>query len=163
MQSERLLLPYVFFMASTFTRILLHITFSTKDREPLIAAAMEPNLFAYVGGICRRLESPLLAMGAATDHVYMLVSLSKNVTLVDLMLNVKRDSSKWMKAEYDTLPMFNWQDGYFAFSIGESGIEATKAYIAKQRIHHETVDFKDEMREFLKRHNLEWNEDHIWK
>ena len=146
-------------MASTLTRILLHITCSTKHRDPIIPAELEPDLYAYIGGICRRMDSPLWAMGGTADHVHMLVSLGKTVALSDLMLNIKRDSSKWMKPH---VPAFSWQDGYFAFSIGESAVEALRAYIANQKEHHKTVDFKDEVRAFLRRYGIEWDERYVW-
>lgn len=81
-------------MASTVTKLLGHVTFSTRNRMPLISPDVESDLYAYVGGICRRLDSPLLAMGGVADHVHLLVSLSKNIALSDFMLEVKRDSSK---------------------------------------------------------------------
>lgn len=147
-------------MASTLTRLLIHITFSTKDRRPLIEPEIESGLIAYVGGICRRLESPLLAMGGTTDHVHLLLSLAKTVTLADLLLHVKRDSSKWMKQH--SVADFAWQEGYFAFSIGQSGVVALEAYIAGQKEHHATRDFKDEVREFLRKYGVEWDEKVIW-
>ncbi len=150
-------------MASTLTKILLHVTYSTKHRAALIPPTIEPDMFAYIGGICRRMESPLLAMNGTADHVHMLVSLSKSVALSDLMLDVKRDSSKWIK-EYDpTLERFAWQDGYFGFSIGESAVETLRAYIASQKDHHKTIDFKDEVRTFLRKYGIEWDERYIWE
>jgi putative transposase len=150
-------------MASTLTRILLHITFSTKKRAPLIPAAIEPDLYAYIGGICRRMESPLLAMGGTPDHVHMMVSLGKTVAVSDLMLEAKRDSSMWIKDKSAALQEFAWQDGYFAFSIGESGVNALRAYIANQKEHHKSVDFKDEDRAFLRKFRVEWDERYIWE
>lgn len=147
-------------MASTITRILLHITFSTKDRAAIIPEANESGLFNYMGGICKRLNSPLLAAGAASDHVHLLLGLNKTLALSDLMLELKRDSSIWMKG--NGVRRFSWQDGYFAFSIGESAVANTRRYIAGQRQRHAKMDFKDEVREFLSKYNLEWNEDHIW-
>jgi len=149
-------------MASTLTRLLVHITFSTKRREALIPEEIEPNLYAYIGGICRRMESPLLAMGGITDHVHLLVSLGKTVALADLMLNIKRDSSKWIKEQDAALSAFGWQDGYFAFSIGESVVDALRIYIANQNEHHKTVTFKDEMRGFLRKYGIEWDERYAW-
>ena len=117
-------------MASTLTKLLVHVTFSTRQREPLIPVDREPDLYAYIGGVCRRLGSPLLAMNGTMDHVHMLVSLGKSVPLSDLLLNIKRDSSRWMKEQAKTTE-FNWQDGYFGFSIGESGVDALREYISK--------------------------------
>jgi putative transposase len=147
-------------MASTLTRVLIHVTFSTRLREPLIPEALEADLYAYAGGICRRLESPLLAMGGTADHVHMLVSLSKKVALSDLLMEVKRDSSKWVKEHVGR--EFGWQDGYFGFSIGESGVGPLRAYIARQKEHHATVDFKDEMRAFMRKYGIEWDERYVW-
>lgn len=150
-------------MASTLTRILVHVTFSTKRRAPTIPEALEPELFAYIGGICRRMDSPLITISGVPDHVHMLVSLAKTTMLADLMLNIKRDSSKWMKARSPDLAEFAWQDGCFAFSIGESGVEALKNYIAIQKEHHKTVDFKDELRAFFRKYAIEWDERYVWE
>lgn len=150
-------------VASTLTKILLHVTFSTKNRAALIPEPIEPDLYAYIGGICRRMESPLLAMGGTAGHVHMMVSLGKTVVLSELMLHVKRDSSKWIKEKDPPLGAFGWQDGYFAFSIGESGVDALRAYIANQKEHHKTVDFKDEVRAFLRKYGIEWDERYIWE
>ena len=148
-------------MASTLTRILLHVAFSTKEREAMIPEVVEPALYAYIGGICRRMESPLLAMGGTNDHVHMMVSLSKTVTVADLMMHVKRDSSKWMHAR-DDVAAFEWQDGYFAFSIGESGVEALRAYIAGQKEHHRSVGFVEEVKVLLRKYGVEWDERYAW-
>jgi REP element-mobilizing transposase RayT len=147
-------------MASTLTQILLHITFSTKNREPTIQPSIEPDLYAYIGGICRAMESPLLAMGGVADHVHLLVSLDKKISTSDLLLNVKRDSSKWMKQHVQG---FRWQDGYFAFSIGASGITAVRRYIADQKPHHATIGFQDELRKFFRRYGIEWDERYVWE
>ncbi len=150
-------------MASTLTKLLVHITFSTKNRAPLIPVDIEPELYAYIGGICRGADSPLLAMNGTMDHVHMMVSLGKTVALSDLMLEVKRDSSKWIKTRGATLGGFEWQEGYFAFSIGESIVEALRAYITNQKEHHRQVDFKDEVRALLRKYGLEWDERYIWE
>ena len=149
----------VFVMASTLTKVLVHITFSTKNRQPTIPESCEHDLYAYIGGICRRLDSPLLAMGGVADHVHMLVDLSKNVALATFMLDVKRDSSRWMG---ERLARFAWQEGYFAFSIGESGLDALRAYIANQRAHHQRIGCKDEMRALFRKYGIEPDERYVW-
>lgn len=149
-------------MASTLTKLLIHITFSTRDRAALIPPSIESDLYSYIGGICRRMDSPLLSMGGIADHVHMLVSLGKTIALSDLMLNVKRDALKWIKENDSALRSFAWQDGYFGFLIGESGVEALRAYIANQKEHHKSVDFKDEVRAFLRKYGMEWDERYIW-
>jgi REP-associated tyrosine transposase len=147
-------------MASTLTRILIHITFSTKDRCPLIPENLEEDLYAYTGGICRRGGSKLLAMGGTSDHVHLFVSLAKTEPLSGLLLNIKRDTSRWMK---ERTPDFAWQDGYFAFSIGESGVEALRLYISGQKEHHKGIDYKDEIRVFFSKYGIEWDERYVWR
>jgi len=147
-------------MATTLTRVLLHVTFSTRERAPLIGAEIEGDLFAYTGGICPRFESPLLAMGGSDDHVHLCISLSKNVAIASLMMELKRDTSKWMKQHTSN---FAWQDGYFAWSIGESGLPALRRYITGQRAHHERRSFQDELRGICAKYGLEVDERYAWK
>lgn len=86
-------------MAHTYTRLLVHVVFSTKDRAPLITPETEPLLFRYIGGICRSLDSPLLASGGTADHIHLLISQSKNIALAPLVMNIKKESSKWLKTQ----------------------------------------------------------------
>lgn len=147
-------------MAQTLTRILVHFIFSTKDRDPLITPELEPELFSYIGGITREYQSPLLAAGGTPDHVHLLVSLSKNMAASDLLMNLKKDSSKWIKTK--GVSAFAWQDGYAGFSIGESGVDATRAYLARQKEHHARKTFKEELIEFLQKYGVEYDERHLW-
>jgi putative transposase len=146
-------------MASTLTSILLHITFSTKERRPILTPEVEIDLYDYLGALCRNHGCALLTGNGTADHVHLLVSLSKTLALSSLMMELKRDSSKMLKHR---LPHFGWQDGYFAFSIGRSGVEETRAYIAKQKDHHREVSFQDEVRAFCRKYELELNEQYAW-
>ena len=101
-------------------------------------------------------------MNGTADHVHLLVSLGKTAALSNLMLEVKRDSSKWIKERDAGLRAFHWQDGYFGFTIGVSAEEDTKAYIANQKAHHASVDFKAEVRAMLLKNKMEWDERYIW-
>ena len=148
-------------MARTMTKILVHITFSTKNRMALISPRVVQDLFAYVGGICRTLDSKLIAMNGPSDHVHLLVNLGKRISVADVLMNVKRDSSRWMH-DVGGIGDFAWQAGYFGFSIGESTIDALKAYIANQKEHHKTVDFRDEMRGLMRKYGMEWDERYVW-
>lgn len=123
-------------MAATLTSILLHITYSTKHREPIIPLDLLPDLFAYTGGICRDMHSPLLHAGGVADHVHLLVSLGKTAAVSDLMLNVKRATSSWIKNQQADVHSFAWQDGYFAFSVGHDDVPAVRAYLDRQAEHH---------------------------
>src|SRR2546423_11860490 len=109
-------------MAQTLVSLIVHVIFSTKNRETFITPEIEPELFAYLGGILKNHESRLLDGGGTADHVHMLVSQSKNVSLSSLMKDVKKDSSSWLKTKGNEFRNFHWQDGYGAFSIREADV-----------------------------------------
>jgi REP element-mobilizing transposase RayT len=99
-------------MSQTLSQVLVHLVFSTKDRAPLIAPDIARDLYAYTGGICRSVDSPLIAMGGMPDHVHMLVVLGRSITISDLVREVKVGSSKWIKTRGKAFAGFHWQDGY---------------------------------------------------
>ncbi len=144
------------------TRLLVHVVFSTKDRRNLIAPAIEPELHAYLRGICRNRESPALAIGGTENHVHLLVSLSKNIALSDLMMTLKKDSSKWIKTNRDAFREFYWQDGYGAFSIGESQVGAVTDYIRGQKERHKTIPFEDELVALAERYGVVFDRRYLW-
>ena len=109
-------------MAQTLTSLLVHIVFSTKHRVSIITPEIEPELFAYIGGILKNNSSPLLAAGGTSDHIHLLVSQSKNIALSLLIQDVKKDSSIWIKTQSEIFKDFHWQDGYGAFSVSKSEV-----------------------------------------
>ena len=136
--------------------------FSTKGRRNLITPAIEPQLHAYVGGICRNRESPALAIGGTENHVHLLISLSKNIALSDLMMTLKKDSSKWIKTNGNAFRDFYWQDGYGAFSIGESQVRAVTDYIRGQKERHKTLTFEDELVALAERYGVAFDPRYLW-
>ena len=149
-------------MAQTLTRILLHVVFSTKDRRNLIASTIEPELHAYLGGICRNQKSPAIEIGGTENHVHLLISLSKNIALSDLMMTLKKDSSKWIKTKGEMFGDFHWQDGYGAFSIGESQVGAVMDYIRGQKERHKTMTFEEELVALAKRYGVAFDARYLW-
>ena len=144
-------------MPQSLASVLVHIVFSTKHRQPLIKPEIEKELFSYMASIFRANESPALAINGTEDHVHILCSLSRKVALSDLIEEVKKSSSKWIKTKGAAYKNFYWQNGYGAFSIGQSGVEALKTYIADQKEHHHKKTLQDELREFLKLYNIEYD------
>jgi REP element-mobilizing transposase RayT len=149
-------------MAQTLTRLLVHIVFSTKERRNLIAPTVEPELHAYLGGICRNRDTPALAIGGTENHVHLLISLSKNIALSNLMMTLKKDSSKWIKANGSVFRDFHWQDGYGAFSIGESQVDALTDYIRGQKERHSTMTFEDELVALAERYGVTFDPRYLW-
>ncbi|HZS10041.1 MAG TPA: transposase [Blastocatellia bacterium] len=149
-------------MAQTLVSLLLHVIFSTKNREGLITPEIEPSLYAYLGGISKNHESKLLASGGTSNYVHLLISQSKNMALSDLVEEPKKSSSVWIKTQGREFASFHWQDGYAAFSIEESQVPAVKAYLAKQKEHHARKTFQEELIEFLEKYGVEYNENYLW-
>jgi REP element-mobilizing transposase RayT len=149
-------------MAQTLVKNLLHIIFSTKNRSDLITAEIESNLFAYMTGIIKNCDSKLLAINGTTNHVHLLVSLSKNWAIAPLLENLKKDSSRWIKSQGSQFRDFYWQTGYGAFSVGESTAQAVKFYIARQKEHHKRTSFQEEFLAILKKYNVNFDARHIW-
>ncbi len=149
-------------MPQSLSSILIHLIFSTKNREPFITAPVEPELHPYMAKIFRALKSPSLTIDGTADHVHILFALSRVITIADLVEEVKTDSSKWIKTKGPEFRNFHWQKGYGAFSIGQSQVPILKRYIARQKLHHQRVTFQDEYRKFLKTYGIDYDERYVW-
>ncbi len=149
-------------MAQTLTRILLYVVFSTRERRNLITPTVESELHAYLGGICRNHESPAQTVGGTDNHVHLLLSLSKNIALSDFMMTLKKDSSKWIKTKGNSFADFHWQDGYGAFSIGESQVRTVTEYIRAQKERHRTMTFEDELVALAKECGVAFDPRYLW-
>lgn len=150
-------------MAQTLTSLLVHIVFSTKDRTDMIDATIEPRLYSYLGGIARKMESRLLDAGGTANHVHLLISQSKNIALADLMEELKKTSSISIKQQGRECSRFKWQEGYGGFSVGTLQVPQIKAYLAKQKEHHRKITFQQEFIDFLKRYEIEYKEEYLWR
>jgi putative transposase len=149
-------------MGQSLVKNYLHIIFSTKNRQPFILPEFEDPLFQYLGGVCRNLDSPALMVGGYVDHIHILCLLSKKLTLVSMLENLKTESSKWMKLQSPTLKNFYWQDGYGAFSVNPYQVDIVLNYILNQKEHHKKRTFKDEYRKFLRKYKVEYDERYVW-
>ena len=149
-------------MAQSLSNVLLHLVFSTKNREPFVDVGIEEELFAYIGGICRKLKCPSHKIGAADDHSHIACSLARTIEISKLLEEIKKESSKWIKTKGSQYETFAWQGGYGAFSLGQSQLEDLKRYISLQREHHKNVPYKYEFRELLAQYNVEYDERYAW-
>jgi len=148
-------------MPQSFGSLYCHVVFSTKHRAPQISAELQPRLFEYMGGIVRNQSSVLIAAGGVPDHVHLLVSLARTISVADLVRLVKTNSSKWIHEEL-SFRDFQWQDGYGAFAVSYSNVESVKSYLANQAEHHRRQTFQEEFLELLRRHNLTWDDRYVW-
>jgi REP element-mobilizing transposase RayT len=149
-------------MGQSLVKNYVHITFSTKHRQPLIHPPVEEELHSYLGGICNKLECPVIKVGGYTDHVHILCMLSKKIALMKLREEIKSHSSKWIKSKDAEYENFYWQDGYGAFSVNPAEIDVVIAYIANQHAHHSKKTFQDEYRAYLEKYLVVYDERYVW-
>ena len=150
-------------MSQSLSKVYIHITFSTKDRQHLIDENIKDSLFQYLGGICKGLECNPVQVGGYTDHVHILCLLSRKIAQMDLLEEIKKQSSKWIKTKGMAYSNFYWQDGYGVFSVNPTQVNVVVDYIKNQEEHHKTKSFQDELRAFLKKYKVEYDERYIWK
>ncbi|MBZ5644007.1 MAG: IS200/IS605 family transposase [Acidobacteriia bacterium] len=149
-------------MPQSLAKNLVHLVFSTKNREPVLTEPVREPLCLYASAALRDLDSHVIAINAWHNHVHILFALSKNRSLAQIVMEVKRATSKWIKTQGKQFAKFHWQSGYGAFSIGQSGVDEVKTYIANQAEHHRVKTFEEEFRSFLKRYQIEFDERYIW-
>ncbi len=149
-------------MAHTFTHLLTHIVFSTKDREQMITPELGARLFPYLGGIIRELDGHSYIINGPEDHVHILASLSPKIAVSDFMCKLKSGASKWVHEELKN-ERFGWQTGYGAFSASKSNTDEVYQYIATQQEHHRTMTFQEEFIALLKRHEIDYDPKYIWE
>jgi putative transposase len=142
----------------SFTRCLVHCVWSTKNREPCLGPNLRERLWPYLGGIARQNQMKALVIGGAADHVHVFLSLPATLSVAKAMQLLKGNSSKWIREMFPKMRSFAWQEGYAAFSIGISGVDATIAYIRNQEEHHRKRSFREEVLAMLKKHGFEYED-----
>ena len=136
-------------MGSTFFSLHYHVVFSTKERQPFIQAQWRPRFHSYLGGMIGGMDGVAETIGGVEDHVHLLLSLRPTHCLADLMRDLKSDSTNWVKDNLE--PGFGWQEGYAAFTVSPSAVNAVRHYIDDQETHHAGLSFVDELRDLLVR------------
>lgn len=134
---------------------LVHVVFGTAERRPAIRDEMRERLHAYLGGIARENGIPILAVGGAVDHVHLLISLPRTLSIAKVVQLLKSGSSKWIHENFPGSNNFAWQEGYGAFAVGVSQKTTTVKYIHAQAEHHKRISFADELKKFLAVHGMD--------
>ena len=150
-------------MPQSFTCLHCHLVFSTKNRDPMITTDLEPRLYEYIGGTLRSEGGKLLDAGGTADHVHLLVSLSKQVSVSSTLRDIKSNSSGWIHKTFPDRLDFAWQAGYGAFAVSHSGLLEVGRYIHGQEEHHRMVSFKEEFIRLLEEHKIEFDERYLWE
>ena len=149
-------------MAHTYTNILLHALFSTKDRQPWLAPEIREEVFCYLGGTLNELRGQSLLVNGPSGHVHMLFDQPRTLSIATVMEKLKANSSGWVKERWADRHYFGWQTGYAAFSVSKSHVEQVKRYISNQEEHHRKVSFQEEVLTFLKKQGVEYDPRYVF-
>lgn len=149
-------------MPQSLANIYIHLIFSTKDRHPFLTKEINPDLHAYMATVLANLKCPATLINSVEDHVHILFNLTRTATVAQVVEEVKKSSSKWIKTQGPGFERFAWQAGYGAFSVSESNTGKVANYIRNQQEHHRKITFQEEYRNFLAKHNMEYDEHYVW-
>ncbi len=149
-------------MPGTYSQLLLHVVYSTKHRQPWITADVASRLYPYIGGIVRAENGVLYEIGGVEDHVHLYLRWRPDGAVSDLMRTIKARSSRWIHETFADLAAFAWQEGYSVFAVSKSQEPAVKNYIAGQAAHHKKEDFKTELLQLLRLHEIEFDERYVF-
>ena len=144
-------------MSHTYTNLLSHVVFSTKDRQPLIDAELKPRLLGYMNGIANENGGSVLSLNAMPDHLHLLWELPATISMSDSLRVLKTNSSRWVRETFGSRKPFAWQTGYGAFSVSRSNVSAVARYVESQEIHHRKRTFDEEFVELLVKHGIAYD------
>jgi REP element-mobilizing transposase RayT len=148
-------------MSQSFTNLIYHLVFSTKERRPLITIDYQPRLYDYIGGVIRNIGGISLGINGTDDHVHVLTKLRPDRALSEVLRDLKSNATGWLHDVFPRLADFSWQRGYAAFTVSQSNLKQVQRYIANQKEHHQKVSFRDEFILFLKANGIQYDERYI--
>jgi REP element-mobilizing transposase RayT len=142
-------------MTPTYSQLYIHIVFAVKNRQPILVANIEEDVYRYITGIVRNKQQKLLAINGMPDHVHIAIGLKPTCCISDLVREIKKSSTLFIR-EVCKQRGFSWQEGYGAFSCGHSSLDSLIMYIQHQKQHHQRINSKDEYKRLLNENNLEF-------
>ncbi|WP_318348200.1 transposase [Aquipluma nitroreducens] len=149
-------------MSQSLSKLYIHCIFHVKNNTCLIRPEDENELYAYIGGVLKLSKSIPVQINGTGDHIHVLCIMSKNISLANLLEDIKRNSSRWIKTKDNYYLNFAWQGGYSGYSVSQSKVEVVNRYIENQKEHHKHQTFKEEYLQFLKENGIEYNEEYLW-
>ncbi len=150
-------------MANTYTQIHIQIIFAVEGRQNLLQAEHNDELQKYITGIVSGQNQKLLAINNMPDHVHLLIGLRPDLSLSELVRDIKANSSRFINEKHWVNGRFSWQEGFGAFSYSRSQIDAVIRYIRDQQKHHARRTFREEYIELLRRFEIDFDERYIFK
>lgn len=150
-------------MPGTFSQIYIHVVFAVQNRESMIRPSWEEELYKYITGIIRNKGQKMLAINGMPDHIHFFIGMKPSCCLSDLVREVKKSSTDFIKEKKYSKFKFSWQGGYGAFSYSHSQIDTVIKYIVNQKEHHKKQTFRDEYLDFMKKFEIEFKEEFLFK
>ena len=150
-------------MANTYSQIYIQVVFAVQDRVSLIGREWKDELYKYITGIVKNHNQKLLAIGGVENHVHILLNIKPNIALSDLVRDIKANSSRFINEKRLVKGKFSWQEGFGAFSYSISQLDDVIRYIQNQEEHHRETSFKDEYLKYLKRFDIEFDENYVFE
>jgi putative transposase len=148
-------------VAGTFSHLYFHVVFSTKHRAPMLTPEYTQRLYPYLGGLLRKENAGLRAVGGIEDHVHLLISTRPVHAIADLVRIIKSRSSEWMHETFPAARDFAWQSGYGAFTVSKSQMDKVVRYIENQAQHHQKEDYLTELKSLLDAHEIDYREEYL--
>lgn len=149
-------------MSQSLSKLYVHIVFHIKNNDALIRAEDEKELYAYIGGVIKANEALPIKINGTENHLHILTTMSKNLSLAKFVEEIKRNSSRWIKSKGEHYQSFAWQGGYAGYSVSQSKVDAVEKYIENQKKHHETETFQEEYVRFLREYHVAFDEKFLW-
>lgn len=150
--------------AMSYTNLLYHIIFRTKDSLKTINLVNAPLLYNYIFGICRNKNCKLYRIGGVTDHIHIFAGLPPTLCVSDFVKLIKTESNKFMKNHRTEFPKFGgWGTGYCALTYSSRDREMIINYIKQQPEHHLGLGYADELRALLEENDVSYNLDYFDK
>jgi REP-associated tyrosine transposase len=146
-------------LSGTFVQNLIHVVFSTRERQPMIPKEFQPRMWSYVAGICKNEKVFVHAIGGMDDHLHGLIQVPSSRALADVIMKIKCNSSRWASEQGRK---FAWQKGYGAFSVSASNLPAVIRYIQNQGSYHKKMNFQREFIAMLKKHGVEYDPRYVF-
>lgn len=144
-------------MGHSFGKLLYHIIYSTKLRQPTIHESWREKLYAYKHGIVENLGGRLHKAGGIADHVHLVAELKKDMSVSEAVGKIKANSTTWIGKTFPDYTGFAWQVGYAAFTVSQSELDNAIRYVENQAEHHRKMTFEEELAAFLERHGINYD------
>ncbi len=150
-------------MANTYSQVYLQVVFAVKGRANLVKESFREELQKYITGIVHNRDQMLYAIFCMPDHTHILLSIKPNITIADLVRDIKSLSSAFINGKKWLPGKFSWQEGYGVFPYGQSQVPAVVQYILNQQQHYQKRTFKEEYLDFLEKFEIQYDQKFLFE